>query len=203
MNHAHKYWSSRTEEADGNQPNTYINASRSQHTEIHKTLQPYINEDSKILEIGCNVGRNLNHLYHQGYKNLTGIEINPNAIDVGKNHYRELYADSRVQIEIGSAEDFLSDNSNHYDAVFTLAVLQHMTTEERQFVLNWIATHTKCACFIEMRGDAATPTRWPANDGYFHNGVKDYSPLINKGFKIIDERVSSTLGGSYIRTLLA
>ena len=120
-----------------------------------------------------------------------------------KNHYKELYADSSVQIEAGSAKDFLSNNSNHYDAVFTLAVLQHMTTEEQQFVLNWIATHTKCACFIEMRGNAVAPGKWPSHDGYFHNGVKDYSPLTNKGFKIINEMVSSTLGGDYIRTLLA
>ena len=201
MNNSHEYWSSRTEEADANRPNTYTNASRKQHTEIYANLQPYINENSNILEIGCNVGRNLNHIYHQGCKNLTGIEINPNAIDVGKNHYKELYADPSVHIEVGVARTFLSNNSNHYDAVFTLAVLQHMMTEEQQFVLNWIATHSQCACFIEMR-KSPPPTRWPSHDGYFHNGVKDYSLLTNKGFKIIDEKVSSTLGLGYTKTLL-
>lgn len=202
MNKSHEYWSSRTTDADGNRPNAYVKTSSFQEIEMFNSLQPHINKDSNILEIGCNVGRNLNYLYGQGYKNLTGIEINPNAIEVGRNHFKELYSDPSVNISVGPAKDFLSNNSNQYDAIFTLAVLQHMIQEEQDFALNWIAEHTKCACFIEMRGNAARPAKWPAHDGYFHNGIKNYSILINKGFKVVEEGPSAKLGSSYTRTLL-
>jgi len=47
----------------------------------------HIPQNGKILEIGCNVGRNLNHLYENGFKQLTGIEISENAINALKRMY--------------------------------------------------------------------------------------------------------------------
>ena len=35
-------------------------------------IKRYVGLDAKILEIGCNVGRNLNYLFNAGYTNLGG-----------------------------------------------------------------------------------------------------------------------------------
>ena len=59
----HKYWEN---PQDGtNQPKNYvIGVSKSEYL-FDKIKQ--FNKEFKILEIGCNVGRNLDYLYQQGY----------------------------------------------------------------------------------------------------------------------------------------
>jgi SAM-dependent methyltransferase len=51
-----------------------------------------IKSDSKILEIGCGVGRNTNYLSQQGLK-VSGIDISPLAIDEAKKRTDEIGAD--------------------------------------------------------------------------------------------------------------
>ena len=52
------------------------------YLEIDEGSQLTLNEitgrtapDSRILDLGCNVGREMNHLWEKGYRNLTGVEI--------------------------------------------------------------------------------------------------------------------------------
>ena len=54
-------------------------SSRSQT--IINTLSPLITKEYSILEIGCNTGRNLNHLWQAGYK-LSIQKCDANSIDV-------------------------------------------------------------------------------------------------------------------------
>jgi SAM-dependent methyltransferase len=42
---------------------------------LYEVISKHFTTDVKILELGSNVGRNLNYLYERGYKNLTGVEI--------------------------------------------------------------------------------------------------------------------------------
>ncbi len=75
----HNYWMS----PDFiNKPQNYLlNDNTIERTEyLIKIISKYFNHDIKILELGCNVGRNLNNLYKDNYLNLTGVEINPDAI---------------------------------------------------------------------------------------------------------------------------
>jgi len=46
--------------------------------ELIKSLHCNVNES--VLEIGCNVGRNLNYLFSAGFDKLTGIEISEDAV---------------------------------------------------------------------------------------------------------------------------
>ena len=43
-------------------------------------VERHVAKDAPILELGCNVGRNLNALALAGYTHLTGVEINPDAV---------------------------------------------------------------------------------------------------------------------------
>lgn len=62
----------------------------------------YIPKKYSILELGCNVGRNLLVLNGEGYKNLYGIEINPNAVEMMKKEHPGL-----ATVTVGAIEDVL------------------------------------------------------------------------------------------------
>lgn len=44
-----------------------------------------IDTDGKILDLPCGTGRIMHHLYHAGYKNITGADISDQMINVAKN----------------------------------------------------------------------------------------------------------------------
>ena len=60
----------------------------------------------KILEVGCNAGRNLNGLFKAGYTNLDAIEISQDAISVMETTYPKTF--STANIHCGPAENILS-----------------------------------------------------------------------------------------------
>ncbi len=85
----------------------------------------FCSKDDKILELGCNVGRNLHYLHNAGYKNLTGLDINGKALELG----RELYPDTVAKLPLvcSSIEDYFAyPNLEHFDVIFTMAVLMHI-----------------------------------------------------------------------------
>ena len=51
-------------------------------------VKRYAPPSSSILEIGCNVGRNLNYLYMNGFNHLSGVEISQNAVELLKRVIR-------------------------------------------------------------------------------------------------------------------
>jgi len=117
LNEIHEFWKNPN---DINLPETYILGERSlflldlfNYTNIKLT--------DSILELGCNVGRNLNFLFVNGYKNLSGIEININAKPVMErifpfvHKYATIYWDSIENIII-----------QQEDVIFTMAVLEHI-----------------------------------------------------------------------------
>lgn len=85
-----------------------------------------INCKSRILEIGCNCGRNLNYLEMKGYEDLTGIEISKNAVEFSKRAYLNLNAN----IMNNSVENTIKKfNTGYFNVVFTMAVLMHIHNE--------------------------------------------------------------------------
>jgi|TARA_B110000467_G_C18223309_1_gene424304 SAM-dependent methyltransferase len=84
--------------------------------------------DDDILEIGCNVGRNLNHLYVNGYHKLHGIEINQKAINKMSETFPSVHNSSNI-IQ-GSVEEKIKQfKDNEIKLTFTMAVLQHIHPE--------------------------------------------------------------------------
>lgn len=117
----HAYW----REPDApNRAEGYVNPiERSQF--LLDLLEPFVSRDDPILEIGSNVGRNLEHLRLAGFKHLAGIEISSKALEAMRSAYPELV--SAVTIYNAPVEDVirgLPDGS--FGAVFTMAVLEHI-----------------------------------------------------------------------------
>lgn len=113
----HSFW--KQPSPKGNDPKGYLEQTARSAALLKIIDQP---KDARILEVGCNVGRNLAHLYDAGYTNVEGIEISETAVELLRETYPQL-ADSNIHV--GAAEDILP-TLDEYDLIFTMAVLEHI-----------------------------------------------------------------------------
>lgn len=70
-----------------------------------------------ILDMGCNVGRHLDYLYRQGYRNLRGVDFSGAAIRDSARRYPEMHGASRLSV--ASFQEFLSSSPEPVDLVYT------------------------------------------------------------------------------------
>jgi 2-polyprenyl-3-methyl-5-hydroxy-6-metoxy-1,4-benzoquinol methylase len=123
----HEYWKA---PCDGdNLPSVdYLGEKQSQKQRsrfLVELVKEYANKGDKIFEVGCNVGRNLHYLFEAGYKNLEAVEISHQALTVMKQAFPEM--EKNIYIYNESIEGVVkSIDSNNYDMLFTMAVLEHI-----------------------------------------------------------------------------
>ncbi len=128
IDRVHKYW---VQPDDGtNKPIDYTK--RVEKSEfLFKQIQQF-SPQMRILEIGCNVGRNLNFLFEKGYKNLSGIEISENAIEQMQIVFPSMF--NQIKVFNSSVEDIIkSPELDKFDLIFTMAVMEHIHSDS-----NWI-----------------------------------------------------------------
>lgn len=95
---------------------------------VLECLQRSLDSDASILELGCNSGRHLAHLQENGFKTLSGVEINGAALDVLAETYPDL-AEGGTFYE-GAFESVLVDMADGaFDAVYSVETLQHVHPE--------------------------------------------------------------------------
>jgi SAM-dependent methyltransferase len=88
-------------------------------------VQPRLRPDWTVLEIGCNVGRNLSFLLDAGLRQLTGIEINGEALALLRSTYPELGSTAKlINAPVEDAIGHMAARS--FDLVYTMAVLEHI-----------------------------------------------------------------------------
>ena len=92
---AKEKWKRQGEHNTDVSPSTYIQVDKSV-PELFKEVMTYIGKNDPILEIGCNAGRSLNYLYEHGYRNLSGVEIGKEAVELMKTSFPDLYKNSRI-----------------------------------------------------------------------------------------------------------
>jgi SAM-dependent methyltransferase len=134
----HAYW---RHPSDGrNLPQEYVRGNECSKFLVN-LMKRYGTPHSAILEIGCNVGRNLHYLFVNDFGQLTGIEISDEAVKVG----RAIYPEMRGQVKVVNApaeEGLAAFGGNAFDIVFTMAVLQNIHPES-QFIFSEMARITK------------------------------------------------------------
>ena len=108
------------------------NSSLDQVNELYKkqtaiTQEEIFNEffnplkrDISIIELGCNIGIKLSILKKMGFVNLTGVEINKNALKEAQ------YNNPEINFIQSSIESF-NPNQEKFDLVFTSGVLIHIS----------------------------------------------------------------------------
>lgn len=104
-----------------NQPKDYLLPTKRSEYLYHK-IKNVVPRHAKILELGCNVGRNLAYLRDKGFSNLTGVEINHDAIALGTQNGNFGY----INIVESSIEDYFKPLRPGFDLIFTMAVLEHL-----------------------------------------------------------------------------
>lgn len=110
------------------QPDFYLNHTWGQR--IAATVFPSrVGWDWSVLEIGCNTGKTLAYLYDMGYRNLTGVEINRKALDIGRRHFPDL---EHVEL-ICSAIENVINLLHEFDVIYAGGVYMHLPYE-----LDWV-----------------------------------------------------------------
>lgn len=120
----YRYWREPWEYDKNNLPENYLKP-KERSIFLLKIMKPYVSIDEKILEIGCNVGRNLNFLFNAGFKNLEGIEISKKAVNMLRESFPEMA--KYTKIYNAPVEEIIKNfNDYEFDIVFTMAVLEHI-----------------------------------------------------------------------------
>jgi len=99
--------------------------------EINETFLRDIAKDASFLEVGCNTGNQLLMLQQMGYSNLSGIELQPYALEIA------IHRLPGVRLKLGSAVALPHDDSS-FDVVFTSGVLIHIAPKNLPRVLDEI-----------------------------------------------------------------
>jgi len=134
----HSYW---RQPWDGsNLPQGYLEGKEKSEF-LLRLLEKHADRQSKILEVGCNVGRNLNELFLAGFRNLEGIEISETAVELLRHSYPEMGRSTRIHNI--AVEDVVKEfEDGQFDVVFTMAVLEHIH-KDSEWVFAEMARITK------------------------------------------------------------
>ena len=148
---------------------------------IRELLLHYLDTDARVLEIGCSSGRHLAHLHDGGFRNLHGIELNADALDVMAETYPEL-ADSGT-FHVGDAGELLPTvEDGAFDAVYTVETLQHIHPEEADHVFDEVARVTDdLLVTVENESARGAGAREDTDVSY----VNDEFPLYHRDWKAI------------------
>lgn len=140
-------------------------------------IKKYAKPNSRILEIGCNVGRNLNYLYTHGFKDLTGVEINKEAVDLLKSHYK-----LPIKVYNEAIEDRIK-KLRKYDIIFSMAVFEHIHTDS-DWIFPEIQKRAKILITIEDE-NSKTDRHFPrCYKNIFKNQIEEIQLSKNEGLDI-------------------
>ncbi|MCP4652334.1 MAG: methyltransferase domain-containing protein [Candidatus Omnitrophica bacterium] len=139
-------------------PKTYLDEDKSTE-ELFKEVLPYLSKEGAILEIGCNVGRSLNYLHKQGYKNLTGIEIGSEAVKLMEASFPEMHHATKI-ITGDAAEEIKKFPTGGFDLVFCHSVLVSIPPKANHIFKEMARVSNKFVLILESEG---TCTAYPRN----------------------------------------
>jgi pseudaminic acid biosynthesis-associated methylase len=100
-------------------------------TQLNEKFLEGIPKDASFLEVGCNAGNQLLLLQRMGYSNLTGVELQPYALETARARTRNisLRQGSLLALPYGDAS---------FDVVFTGGVLIHIAPTDLPSALDEI-----------------------------------------------------------------
>lgn len=105
-------------------------------TELNKKFLVEIKNDIRILEIGCNQGKQLAILEKMGFTNLWGIDINTTILN------NEAKKNTQWNVVEGSAFD-IPFKDNFFEMVFTSGILIHIHPDDYDKIFDEMYRVTK------------------------------------------------------------
>ncbi len=145
--------------------------------EVSKTLATvldyYAHKDDEILEVGCSSGRHLAHLRDNGFKNLTGIDINDDSFDVMADRYPTLAETGTFHT--GAIEDVLPEfPDDAFDVVYSVETLQHVHPENTDVFEELIRVTSDLLITAENEGNSPQRGRGDEKVSYVHDDFPLY-----------------------------
>jgi 2-polyprenyl-3-methyl-5-hydroxy-6-metoxy-1,4-benzoquinol methylase len=172
----HDYWRS---PSWPNAPETYIEDREPRSKYLAALIAAAVPATARVLELGCNVGANLDCLQRHGFTNLNGVEINGDAVKLMRKTFPNLAA---ARIHRKPIEEFVT-RMGRYDLVFTLAVFEHLHPES-EWVFAKIAKRTRFLVTIEDEWSASA-RHFPRDYGTLFEGLGMRQTFAETG---LDER---------------
>lgn len=109
------------------QPSNYVGRFERSRV-LQELLAPHVTPSDEILEVGCGAGANLAYLDEHGYETLSGIELNPEMLELFETHYPETYR--KADVRKGAIERHLPNlGTGAVDATVAVTVLAHVHPE--------------------------------------------------------------------------
>lgn len=153
---------------------------------IRALCSRFVGQDGSILELGCSSGRHLAHLHEGGFRDLTGIELNADALAVMEEVYPGLAASGTFHVD--AIEDHLETVADdRFDAVYSVEMLQHVHPDSA-WVFAELARVTD-TLLITVENEGANGTRGPGDA----HGDPDESDALNG-----NDPEESGLGTTYV-----
>lgn len=115
-------------------------------------------EDSvaKILDIGCGSGAMVYYLQESGYKNVEGIDVSEEQIEMGEKL-------GIIGLAKADLIDFLKDKKNTFDLIIAMDVLEHFTRQETFEICNLV--------FGALKKDGRFLFQVPNGEGLFSTTI--------------------------------
>ena len=127
---------------------------------MNEACMGFMNKNSKILEVGCNIGLQLLCFQRMGYNNLHGIEIQDYAVEKAKQNTKS------INIIQGSAFD-LPYKDNWFDLVCTNGVLIHINPNDYDKIMSEMyRCSSKFIMGFEYYSENLKAINYRGNEGY-------------------------------------
>ena len=92
-------------------------------TVINQDFLAGISKDASFLEVGCNSGNQLLLLQRMGYTNLSGLELQPYALNIARSRTQKIALTQGSALAVPYEDD-------SFDVVFTSGVLIHIAPHD-------------------------------------------------------------------------
>lgn len=131
-----------------------------------------LDRDTKILEVGCNIGMQLNALQKMGFTNLSGIELQEYAVVKSKSLTKGINIIQASGFEIPFAD-------NSFDLVYTHGVLIHINPNDLTKIMSEMnRVSSKYIWGFEYYDDSVKQINYRGHDGFMWKG--DYCTMFEK-----------------------
>jgi pseudaminic acid biosynthesis-associated methylase len=142
--------------------------------EMNNRFINHIAKDSKILEVGCNIGLQLNGMQRMGFENIYGIELQPYAAEMAKKQTKN------INIVCGSGFD-LPFKDSYFDVVCTNGVLIHISPLDLPKIMAEMHRCSKKYIWgYEYYAEQTTEINYRGHSNYLWKA--DYASLFMKQF---------------------
>ena len=142
--------------------------------EMNDSFIGQLPKSSKLLEVGCNTGMQLNGLQQMGYENLFGIELQSYATEQAKKYTKG------INIICGSGFD-LPFKDKYFDIVCTNGVLIHISPDNLPKIMNEMyRCSAKYIWGFEYYEDKVTEINYRGHENYLWKA--DYTSLFMQQF---------------------